>query len=175
MTGPANAQLARIDVPGGGTILAPKGYAIERQVQKSLWRGAVTLFRKMRTVIGGHVECDGIINVCRREAYEDLDTFCQAMDGAGTTRWEHGDLKPGWTSWDDEKFPIAYTSGPLGLERVQELHLTGFGWLKPRTYQGWRVGFELPQLWLQAWVMQKHGGVREAHKLAGEVAASYRA
>jgi hypothetical protein len=173
MTGPANAQNARIDVPGGGTIVAPKGYAIDRQFQKSLWRGGVTLFRRMRSVLGGYTECDGIINVCRRNVYKDLDTFCTTMDPAGTTRWEHGNLKPGWTSFDDEKFPVTYGEGPLGRERTQELHLTGSGWLKPRTYQGWRIGFDTPQLWLQAWVMQKDGGVREARKLVGEVVSSF--
>jgi hypothetical protein len=174
MTGNASAKTpSRIAVPGGGTILAPKGYAIDTQFQKSLWRGGVTLFRKMRSVLGGYTECDGLINVCRRDVYKDLDTFCLEMNGSGTTRWEHGDLKPGWTSFESEKFPVTHNDGPLGRERVQELHLTGFGWLKPRTYQGWRVGFETPQLWLQAWVMQKDGGIREARKLADAIVASY--
>ncbi len=173
MTGPASAQAARIEVPRGGTVCAPKGYAIDHRFQKSLWRGGVTLLRKPRTVLGGYVECDGIINVCRREFYTDLDTFCAAMDGAGTTRWEHGNLKPGWTSFESEKFAVAHADGPLGRERVQELHLTGLGWLKPRTYQGWRVGLETPQLWLQAWTMQKDGGVGEGRNLASEIAASY--
>lgn len=175
MSGPASffsarivSEQTRIEIPGGGSFLAPAGYAFDDRFQKSLWRGGVTVFRKMRTVMGGYVECDGLINVCRRDVYPDLDAFCTAMDGSGTTRWEFGNLKPGWTSWEDEKFPVTHGDA----ERMQELHLTSAGWLRPRADQAWRVGFGGAAVWLQVWVMQRHGGLDAARRLAAELSAS---
>lgn len=163
---------ARIDLRGGGSFLPPRGYALDSQ--KSLYRGSVTVFRRMHSTLGGYVECDGLINVARRETFGTLENFATQSECAATTRWETGNLMPGWTSYESERFPLLRQNGPCGPERVQQLSVYAIGFLRTRNVTAWRVAFDHPGgLMMQVWIFEKHGGLKQACRLAAEVAATF--
>lgn len=124
--------------------------------------------------MGGYTECDGLINVARRETFGALDTFATQSEGAATTRWQTGNLMPGWTSYESERFPVLHQAGPYGAERVQRLCVHVIGFLRARNLTAWRVAFDHPSgLMIQVWIFEKHGGLQQASRLAGEIAASF--
>ena len=168
MTG---AQL-RIGLPGGGSVHTPRYYASDQR--RSFRASSIALYRKLKHTLGGYEECDGLINVARRDAFSDLDVFATETESAATTRWLHGDHKPGWTSFVSEKFPVRRSEGPAGCELIQELTVNMSGMFKATVNVAWRVALEhRAALLVQVWLFEKHGGVAGARKLADEIAASF--
>jgi len=172
MTGTASAKTsARIPLPGGGSILAPKTYATD--TQRSFRQKSIALYRRLHNTMGGYVECDGLINIARRDQFPDLDTFAIEVEKAATTSWEYGSLKPGWTSFESERFPVNHADGPSGRERSQELSIKTPGILKERVNIGWRIAIDHKAgLLIQVWLFEKDGGLAVARKLADEIAAT---
>lgn len=162
---------ARIPLPGGGSILAPRHYATAPQ--RSFRQSSVVLYRRLHHTLGGYVECDGLINVARRDLFADLEIFATQTEDAATTNWLHGNLKPGWTSFESEKFPVITKSGPLGAERIQQLELNASGMLKPRRISAWRISMATEPLLIQVWIFEKHGGLEKARTLAAEIAGAF--
>ena len=162
---------ARIPLPDGGSILAPRHYA--PTPHRSFRQSSIVLYRRLHHTLGGYVECDGLINIARREVFSDFETFATQTEDAATTNWLHGNLKPGWTSFESEKFPVVAQSGPLGAERVQQLELNASGVLKPRRIAAWRIAMATEPLLLQVWILEKQGGLEKARALADEIAGAF--
>jgi len=164
--------MTRIDLPGGGSILAPSGYATSQR--RSFRRSSIVLYRKLKNTMGGYEECDGLINVARSEGFADLETFAIETESAATTRWLHGNLKPGWTSFESEKFPIQHGQGPFGAERIQELTVNTTGLFNVSVNVAWRIALQHPRgLLFQVWLFEKHGGLAGARRLADQIAQSF--
>lgn len=162
---------ARIPLSGGGSILAPSHYATAPQ--RSFRQSSIVLYRRLHHTLGGYVECDGLINIARRERFADLETFATETEDAATTNWLHGNLKPGWTSFESERFPITTQTGPLGAERVQQLELNASSILKPRRIAAWRIAMATEPLLIQVWIFEKHGGLEKARVLAAEIVGAF--
>ena len=168
MTG---AQL-RIELPGSGSVHTPRCYASDQR--RSFRASSIALYRKLRHTLGGYEECDGLISMARRDAFSDLDAFATETENSATTRWLHGDLRPGWTSFEGKKFPIQRNEGPAGRERIQELTVNTSGLFKATVNVAWRVALEhRTGLLVQVWLFEKHGGIATARKLADEITASF--
>jgi hypothetical protein len=173
MTGTASAKTpVRIPLPGGGSILAPRNYATD--AQRSFRQKSIALYRRLHNTLGGYEECDGLINIARRDQFPDLDIFAIEVEKAATTSWEYGNLKPGWTSFESERFPVGHADGPSGRERSQQLSIKTPGIFKERINVGWRIAIDHKTgLLMQVWLFEKQGGLTGARKLADEIAASY--
>jgi hypothetical protein len=172
MTGTASAKTPdRIPLPGGGSILAPRNYATD--TQRSFRQKSIALYRRLHNTMGGYVECDGLINIASRDQFPDLDTFAIEVEKAATTSWEYGNLKPGWTSFESERFPVTHADGPSGRERSQQLSIKTPGIFKERVNLGWRIAIDhKARLLIQVWLLEKQGGLAGARKLANEIATT---
>lgn len=175
MTGTASAKTSRIPLPGGGSIIALKGYATD--AVRSTRKNSTAIFRRLRDNMGGYQECDGLINIGRRDQFSSLDAFALETENAATNEWLHGNLMPGWTSFDSERFPVTARDGPWGRESTQELAVKTFGILGERPAKAWRIAFDHRDggLFLQVWLFEKEGGLQTARKLVDEIARSFEA
>lgn len=173
MSGAADVQApVRVQLPGGGSILAPKGYATD--FSRSKRASSAVIFRRMRNNLGGYAQCDGLINIARRDQFADLDAFAVATEDVATNEWLYGNLKPGWTSFESERFPVSYADTPSGRSRSQELSLNTPGFFRARVNKGWRIAFDHPAgLLVQVWLFDRDGGHAGAAKLAGVIAESF--
>lgn len=152
--------------------MIPRGYTANQR--RSFRQSSIVLYRKLKHTLGGYEECDGMINVARRDRFSDLDAFAVETESAATTRWQYGKLKPGWTSFESEKFPVRSGDGPAGHERIQELSVNTPGFFKATVNVGWRVAVEHSAgLLVQVWLFEKHGGIQGAWKLVDEIAGSF--
>jgi hypothetical protein len=163
----------RVALPGGGAVTRPLFYKPDA-LKDARWReaGVVMLYRHLRSMMSGTMECDGAIAIARMEAHADIDAFVNTARGALTTRWAFGDER----GWGDKavRLPVERRVGARGPEIVGELsvHMVGFWdvydklgcFLAIEHARGVRVA---------AWIFNQHGGERRARAIVEAVAAAY--
>ena len=166
----------RFAVPGGGTVLIPSPYDrapgyptyADRVADSVLVR-----YRKWRSTISGHPECDGMIAVGLAARFASLDAFVRAARGALSIQWSDADRIPGqaWTG-DEERYPVDVSSG--GDELVQELAVHRPGLFTVSDQRAQLLGRrDASGLCVAVWIFDKHGGLERARRIATRITSSY--
>lgn len=157
-------------LPKGGVVTPPYRYKPHPYKDETYREtGVLVLYRHLRSMMSGTMECDGMIAVARREAHADIDDFVNAARGALTTRWAYGDEK-GWGE-NAVRLPVerreGEISGPL------QVHVVGF-W-DVYDWPGRFLAVEHARgVRMAVWIWDKHGGEKQARVIVNAIGASYR-
>lgn len=170
-----------MELPGGGLVRVPEPYnriptystyAAKHGLEKNVLVG----YRRWRSTMSGHPECDGMIAIGRAERFDSLMAFRRYASGGLSIQWADADRIPG-QPWDgnEKRYPAEESEGPSGPQIVQVLCVGRVGLLK--TYDltalmyvaGHRNG-----LHIGVWIADVHGGAKKAEKLVNAIAASFK-
>lgn len=161
-------------LPGGGVVLTPCGYRPD-PLKDERWRaaGVLVLYRHLRSMLSGTMECNGMIAVARRDAHADIDDFVNAARGGFTTRWAHGDEK-GWGD-NSVRLPVERRVSADGAEQSGELSVHVVGFWDVYDWPGRFLAVEHARgVRVAVWIWDKHGGEKRARVMVNAIAGSYR-
>jgi hypothetical protein len=133
----------------------------------------LVLYRHLRSMMSGTMECNGMIAIARRAAHADIDDFVNTARGALTTRWAHGDEK----GWGDNavRLPVERRAGADGVELSGELSVHVVGFWDVYDWPGRFLAVEHARgVRVAVWIWDKHGGEKRARAMVNAIAGSYR-
>lgn len=163
-----------ITLPGGGIVRAPRGYKPD-PLKDERWRavGVLILYRHLRSMLSGTMECNGVIAIARRDAHADIDDFVNAARGALTTRWAHGH-EQGWGD-SAKRLPVERRTATDGVELSGALSVHVVGFWDVYDWPGRFLALEHAcGLRVAVWIWDKHGGEKRARAMVNAIARSYR-
>lgn len=155
-------------------MIPPYGYKPHPYKDEAFRETSVlVLYRNLRSMMSGTMECDGMVVVARSDAHADIDNFVNAARGGLTTRWAFGDEK----GWGDNamRLPVERCAGADGDELSGELSVHVVGFWDVYDWPGRFLAIEHARgVRVAVWIWDKHGGEKRARAMVNAIAGSYR-
>lgn len=167
--------VAGVALPGGGSVFIPAPYApIALDDRRSADTGALIAYRRYHSTLAGSNECKGMIAVAAAASFDNLALFVQAARAALTTHWAYANESEERWYGRPEKFAEVSVEGPNGSERVGPLKVHTVGWTVYDDPACLYAVSDRRGVMIAIWILNRHGGERQARPLAGRIAASFR-
>ena len=161
-------------LPKGGAVIPPYEYKPHPYKDETYREaGLLVLYRHLRSMMSGTMECNGMIAVARGDAHAGIDDFVNTARGGLTTRWAHGDEK----GWGDNavRLPVERRTLVDGVELSGELSVHVVGFWDVHDWPGRFLALEHARgVRVAVWIWDKHGGEKRARAMVNAIAGSYR-
>lgn len=158
----------------GGSVILPKPYkAFPPGDYRHRDLDGLVAYRNWRSTMAGTNESDGGLAVAVPANFDSLERFVRYMRGTMTSRFANANESQGRWYGNPETFPETPGEGPNGPELVGKLQVHVVGWTVYDAPGTMYAVNDRRGVMVAVWIFDKHGGEKQARRLAEKVAASF--
>jgi len=175
LAAPAFARATqRTPLPGGGSVILPNPYkSFPPGDYRYSHLDALVAYRNWRPTMAGANESDGGLAVALPSNFESLGLFVRSMRGAMTSRFSNANESEGRWYGRPETFPETPGEGANGPELIGKLQVHVVGWTVHDAPGTMFAVNDQRGVMIAVWLFDRHGGEKQARRLAEKVAASF--
>lgn len=163
----------RTALPGGGSVILPKPY---RPLLRGTDLDSLAAYRNYHSTMAGTNESDGGLVVALATKFDTLERFVRNSRGRMTSRFANANESEGRWYGNPQTFPETPGEGPNGPELIGKLQVHVVGWTNVYNAPGTMYAVnDRRGVMIGVWLFDKHGGEKQARRLAEKVAASFEA